>query len=114
MSNRLSGLQYGIVILTVITAAIHLFHGIQTLSAGFGMLFVLNGIGYVVLIVALYFIPQLAAQRSLIRWLLLAYTAVTFVLYFVFNWPDIWEPVGIVDKVVELILIVLLFLDRKS
>ena len=114
MSNRLSGLQYGIVILTVITAAIHLFRGIQTLSAGFGMLFILNGIGYVVLIVALYFIPQLAAQRSLIRWLLLAYTAVTFVLYFVFNWPDIWEPVGIVDKAVELILIVLLFLDRKS
>jgi len=114
MSNRLSGLQYGIVILTVITAAIHLFYGIQTLSAGFGMLFILNGIGYVALIVALYFIPQLAAQRSLIRWLLLAYTAVTFVLYFVFNWPDIWGAVGIVDKAVELILIVLLLLDRKS
>ena len=114
MSNRFSGLQYGIIILTLITAAVHLFLGIQGLSGGFGAMFLLNGIGYLVLLAALYFIPQLAAQRSLIRWLLLAYTAATFVLYFVFNWPDIWGPLGIIDKAVELVLIVLLFLDRKS
>jgi len=114
MSNRLGGLQYTIIILTLITAAIHLFLGIQSLSEGFGAIFILNGIGYLVLIVALYFVPQLTAQRSLMRWLLLAYTAVTFILYFVFNWPDVWGPVGLIDKAVELVLIVLLFLDRKN
>ncbi|MCZ7668819.1 MAG: hypothetical protein M5U34_17265 [Chloroflexi bacterium] len=48
-------------------------------------LFLLNGVGYLALIIALYFIPQLAGQRALIRWALLAFTAVTFVLYFAFN-----------------------------
>jgi hypothetical protein len=114
MSNRFSGLQYGIILLTLITAAVHIFLGIGSLGEGFGAVFILNGIGYLALLAALYFIPQLAPQRSLIRWLLLAYTAVTFILYFVFNWPDVWGTAGIFDKAVELVLIILLFLDRNS
>ncbi|MCZ7668822.1 MAG: hypothetical protein M5U34_17280 [Chloroflexi bacterium] len=30
------------------------------------------------------------------------------------NWPDIWKPMGLIDKAIELVLIVLLWLDRKS
>ena len=102
--------RYAIIALTVITALIHFALSFNP----FNPLFLLNGIGYLVLIVALYFIPQLAGHRALIRWLLLAYTAVTFVLYFVFNWPAIWGPAGLIDKAVELILIILLWLDRKD
>ena len=111
--KKLGSLQYAIIALTVITALIHLALGI---SAGgtFGLMFILNGAGYLVLLAALYFIPQLASQRSLVRWALLAFTAVTFILYFVFNWPDIWRPVGLIDKGVELILIILLWMDRKN
>lgn len=110
-SVQLGSKQYAIIGLTVVTAIIHLVAGILNLPNG-GMLFVLNGIGYVVLVIGLYFVPQLAGQRSAVRWVLIGYTAVTFILYFVFNWPDIWSPMGILDKIVELILIVLLWMDK--
>jgi len=110
MTSSLNTRRYAIIALTVITAIVHLGLGFTTSNT----LFILNGLGYLVLIVALYFIPQLAAQRSLIRWVLLAYTAVTFVLYFVFNWPNIWGPAGLIDKAIELILMVLLWLDRND
>ncbi|MDX1415792.1 MAG: hypothetical protein R3293_16460 [Candidatus Promineifilaceae bacterium] len=114
MSNRLGPLQYGIIVLTIITALIHLGLGVTFLPDFFGILFLLNGITYLLLLAGLYFIPQLANRRSLIRWLLLAFTALTFVLYFAFNWPDIWGLGGIVDKTVELILIVLLLIDIRN
>ncbi len=110
MTSSLNPKRYAIIALAVITALIHLVLGINPLNP----LFLLNGVGYVVLIVALYFIPQLAGRRALIRWALLAYTAVTFVLYFAFNWPNIWGPAGLIDKAVELVLIILLWLDRKE
>jgi len=110
MTSSLNPRRYAIIALTVITALVHLGLGITTSNN----LFLLNGVGYLALIVALYFIPQLAGQRALIRWVLIAYTAVTFVLYFVFNWPNIWGPAGLIDKAIELILIVLLWLDRND
>ncbi|WP_420629005.1 hypothetical protein [Candidatus Leptofilum sp.] len=111
LTANLSGQQKTIVGLTVATALIHIVLGV--LAGGtFLIMFLLNGLGYLVLMAALYFLPQFAAQRSLIRWVLLAFTAVTFILYFVFNWPDIWSPIGIVDKLIELALIVLLWQDK--
>jgi hypothetical protein len=109
MSVNLSSKQWAIVALTVATALIHLFLGLSNLDA-FGITFLLNGLAYLSLIAGLYFLPQLAAQRSLIRWALLGLAAITFVLYFVFNWPDI-KPLGLLDKAIELALIVLLWLE---
>lgn len=106
--------RYGIIALTVITGLIHLFLGIGTIGTDtmFGLIFILNGVGYLALLAGLYFMPQLADQRANIRWALLGFAAVTFVLYFVFNWPNVWGPMGIFTKVVELALIVLLWLDK--
>lgn len=112
MMKKLGSLQYAIIILTVVTAVIHLVLGVA--FGEVNPLFILNGIGYLVLVVALYFVPQLAAQRSLVRWALILFTAVTFILYFVFNWPDIWGPIGLLDKAIELVLIILLWLDRNN
>src|ERR1700676_4226021 len=44
-------------------------------------LFILNGIGYLVLIVAMY-LPFLYRFQRIVRWLLIVFAAVTFVLYF--------------------------------
>lgn len=110
-SVQLGSKQYGIIGLTVATAIIHLIAGIINFPNG-GWLFILNGIGYGVLVAGLYFMPQLADRRSMVRWALIGYTAVTFILYFVFNWPDIWNPMGIVDKIIELALIVLLWMEK--
>lgn len=111
-SVNMTGLRWGIVGLTVITAVIHLYLGITADMPTFLILFVLNGIGYLVLVAALYFLNVFAANRNLIRYALMAFTAVTLILYFVFNWPDVWGPIGIFDKVVELVLIILLWMDK--
>lgn len=110
--SAFSSRQIGILVLAAITALIHLFLGFASLGDGFfGVIFILNGLGYLVL-AGLYLAPQFNAQRSLIRWALLGYTAVTFILYFAFNWPDIWSPVGLGSKAAELALMILLWLDR--
>ncbi|MCP4361447.1 MAG: hypothetical protein GY796_25835 [Chloroflexi bacterium] len=112
MKLPLSSRQWIIVGLTAATAVIHLILGFGVIGET-NPLFILNGVGYLVLIVGLYFLPQLAAQRGLIRWALLGYTAVTFILYFVFNWPEVWGPLGLIDKATELILIIMLWLDKE-
>ncbi|WP_420640801.1 hypothetical protein [Candidatus Leptofilum sp.] len=111
--SNLASRQKGIVGLAVTTAVIHIILALlNSDDMMFLVLFLLNGLGYLVLIAGLYFLPQLASQRSLVRWGLLAFTAVTFILYFVFNWPNIWGPIGIVDKLIELALMILLWQDK--
>lgn len=101
---KMTTLRWIIVALTLVTAVIHLF---LFISGGWTIM-LLNALGYVGLLAALYFIPQLAEFRSLIRWALVGYTAVTIVLYFVFNWPNVFGPLGLIDKGVEALLIIAL------
>ena len=110
-STTFGPLQYGIIALTVITALIHLFRAMNA-QGTFQTLFYLNFLGYVVLLVALY-LPQLIQWRSLIRWALIAFTAITILAYFYFAGlrPN---PVGLIDKLVEVVLIVLLFMEGRS
>jgi hypothetical protein len=99
------GLWVGIFLLTLATAAIHLYLG---LSFG-NTLFVLNGLGYLGLLAALQLpIPQLARFRGAVRWALVGYTALTIVLYFIDN-PGM--TIGYVDKAVEVALIAMLLAD---
>jgi hypothetical protein len=112
MSVKLSNMQWGIVGLTAVTAIIHLVLGVGSLPDMFGIIFILNGLGYLALVAGLYFLPQMAAQRSMIRWALMGFTAVTFILYFIFNLPNSISPFGLFDKAVELALIVLLWMEK--
>lgn len=105
--------QKGIIVLTILTAILHLALGIG-FGGAFGIIFGLNFLGYVALLAGRYFIPQLAGQRPLIHWAFIAYTVVTIVLYFVFNWPDIWNPGGVIDKVIEIVLVILLWQERPA
>lgn len=103
--------QWGIVGLTMATALIHLVLALG--NDGFFLIaFLLNAVGYVALVAGLYFLPQFAERRPSVRWGLLGFTAVTFILYFVFNWPDVWGPIGLIDKAIELVLIIMLWLDN--
>jgi hypothetical protein len=112
-SLKLSGMQWGAVGLAVLTAVIHLVLGLGAPEPMFMILFVLNGVGYIVLVAALYFLPAFAANRSLIRWTLIGFTAVTVILYFVFNGTEAFKSAfGLVDKAIEVVLIILLWLDK--
>jgi hypothetical protein len=104
--TKFGGLQIGIIALAVATALIHIYLAIpETL-----MMFYLNGLGYLTLTAAL-FLPQLRQYRGMVRWALLGFAAVT-----VIGWAAMGErsSIAYVDKVIELALIALLWMDRGN
>ncbi|MFO7539723.1 MAG: hypothetical protein R6X32_16920 [Chloroflexota bacterium] len=109
MNLALGPKQYGIIVLALITAVIHLFLGIQYND----VLFLLNGIGYIGLLGMLYLpLAFLSDYREYVRWALIGYAALTIVLYFVMQGDPFGSAFGLVTKAVEVGLIVLLLLDR--
>lgn len=107
------GSRNSILVFTVLTALIHLGLGFAFMSSPdfMGELFILNGIGYLVLMYAYLWTPgALAGQKGLVRWVFLGYTAVTFVMYFVMNGAGSFaSPPGLADKVIEALLIFSLY-----
>jgi hypothetical protein len=110
-TNRMFGpLQWGILALTVMTAAIHIWLGLDFLDSG-GQIFVLNGLGYLVLTTLLLLpLAPLVRYRGLVRWILIAYTAVTVVAWVLIGART---PLAFVDKAIEIVLIALLWLDGQ-
>lgn len=97
----------GIIVLTVATALIHLYLGVQ----GFP-LFVLNGLGYLALLAALYLpVPQLARYRTIARWVLLGYTVLTILLWVLIGARTF---LGYSDKIIEVALAALLLLEATQ
>jgi hypothetical protein len=103
--TQLGLLHVGIIVLTVATAVIHFTLVFPS------VIFILNGLGYLLLLAALVLpIPQLASYRSLVRWALLGYTALTIVLWVIMGSRI---PIAYVDKLIEVVLIVLLWLESR-
>jgi hypothetical protein len=110
-------LGVGIFVLTVATALIHLylaFTAIGSMGFNFGvMLFILNGLGYLGLLAILQLpIRQLARFRSAARWALIAFAALTIVLFFLM--APVYTIIGYVDKAIEVALIALLLADAHT
>ncbi len=84
---------------------------LQFIPLPLSTLFILNGIGYLVLIVALY-LPFLYRFQRIVRWLLIVFAATTFVLYFLVNGFHL-DTISLIDKVAEIALIVLLVIDDR-
>ncbi|MCB0212474.1 MAG: hypothetical protein KDJ52_24235 [Anaerolineae bacterium] len=111
IKDGLRSLQYGVIGLVTFTAFVHLISG-----ANDYILF-LNGMGYMALLLVLYFVPlaELARYRPWLYGALIAYTVVTIVLYFeVHPWGlqvRSLDMLGWVTKGVEVILIGALLLD---
>lgn len=96
----------GIIVLTIGTALVHLYLGLQ----GFP-LFVLNGLGYLGLLAALTLpIPRIAEYRNLTRWVLIGYTALTIFLWILVGARN---AIGYADKVIELALVALLLFEAR-
>ena len=105
---RLGPVQVGIIVTTLITAFIHMY--LSVLMGEFSLMFTLNALGYLTLLAALFLpLPFLSRRRSLIRILFILYTLVT-ILGWVFAGSRI--PIAYIDKVAEIALVVLLWLDR--
>lgn len=117
--NR-STLRTLIIVLTIVTALVHLALGILGLTGGQGgtldILFVLNGIGYFVLLAGLFVssTPVLGSNRTLAHYLMIAYAGLTFVLYFVFNGVSDIGPAAIIAKLAELLLIITTYMHLNA
>ncbi|MGQ9548175.1 MAG: hypothetical protein ACUVSY_02640 [Roseiflexus sp.] len=98
--------QVGVVLLALATAIIHIVLALPTNL----IMFYLNGAGYIGLTAALY-LPQLAAYRRSLRWVLIAYTAITVV-----GWAIVGERslIAYLDKLIEVALIGLLALEARQ
>jgi hypothetical protein len=88
------------------------FNIFQFLPLPLPVLFLLNGIGYLVLVTALY-LPALARYRSIVRWLLILFAAATIVMYFLVNGFHL-NPLSVIDKAAEVALIVLLLIEGRQ
>jgi uncharacterized membrane protein YeiH len=100
-------LRIGVIVLTVGTALIHLYLGLQ----GFP-LFILNGLGYLTLLAALTLpIPRISHYRNLVRWVLVGYTALTIFLWILVGARN---AIGYTDKVIEIVLVALLVLQARN
>ncbi len=100
-----TGLMIFIILLTGATALIHLQLNFPD------PVFILNGLGYLALLAALYLpVPRLAEHRDIVRLILIGYAAFTL-----FLWVAIGErtPIGYIDKVIEVSLIVLLLIEAR-
>ncbi len=111
--TRIDAIGIGIVILTLITAIAHLYIGSKP-DEELHTWFLLNGLGYLGLLVA-FFLPQFAQVHSLVRWALLGYTLLTIILWFFLGSikDGQLDPFDITVKVVEAVLVILLFIDSR-
>ena len=112
-SVQLGPMQYAIIALAAITGIIHLALGLRFCCAELmPVLFILNGIGFLDLVAAYYFggyiSPKLVEMRGLIRWALIAFTAVTIIAYFAVHGFEFHGALDIFTKAVEVALIILL------
>src|SRR5215203_1960615 len=99
-------IRLGVMVLTIGTALIHLYLGLQ----GFP-LFILNCLGYLGLLAALTLpISGIARYRNITRWVLVGYVALT-----IFLWILVAERnlIGYADKVIDLALISLLLIGAR-
>mgnify|MGYP005845166779 CR=1 FL=1 len=105
-SQQFGLLQVGIILLALATAMMHF------LLIFPDVLFILNALGYVALLAALYLpIPFLVGYRRWSRWALLGYTALTVVLWAAIGQRDLY---AYTNKLIELVLIVLLWLEGRQ
>lgn len=117
--------RVAIIVLSLFTAIVHIWLGLGLWEwESGGWAFVLNGVGYIVLLL-LYLAnwAPLARLRWIVRWLFIAYTAVTVIAWlFIGTGSPIAGPVvmsgqtllAYADKAAEVALIVLLWLDGQS
>ena len=128
-ATRFGALQIAICVLSLATAVCHIYLGVitnvmvatqpeATAAAGgaaslgfFAALFYLDGLGYIVLTAALYH-PAFARFRRLTRWALIALTVATIIAYFALIQGH-YDALGIGDKIVEVVLIVLLVMEGR-
>jgi len=104
-SSEKSVLRIGIVALTLATALVHLQLNFPD------PVFILNGLGYLTLLAALFVpIPQIARYRNVVRFVLIGYAALAIFLWILIGART---TIGYIDKAIEIALISLLLIEAR-
>ncbi len=104
-NNRLA-----IIVLTLATAFIHLY-----LSGGTDILFILNGLGFLLLLAVMYVpLPFFDQFRSMAAWGLVGFSAITIVAYFVVNPNPFASALGLLTKAIEFAIIILIVMNKRK
>lgn len=103
--TQLKPIQVAIILLAAITAIIHL-------SLSFpDPMFILNGLGFLALTAALFLpLPFAKDHRPLVRYVFMGYCLLTATLWAVMGMRI---PIGYIATAIEIILPILLWVDRK-
>jgi len=111
----LGPLAAGVILLTLITAAIHFYLAPIEFGTGatlFGVLFVLNGLGYLTMLAVIYApLGFLAPFRLAARMILIVIAAASIGAYF---YVGVFDTIGWVDKAVEAGLIVVVLIETVA
>ena len=124
--QKLTGKHYGIIVLVLITAGLHLAAAFDKVlfPDGPDPLFILNGLGYLGLLGAYFLpIPFFQQRHNLVRVALIGFVVVTIVAWLViwvgfyvirdgYSFFDHDSIYGIPSKIDELILLALLWNDK--
>jgi len=125
---RLTGKHYAIIVLTLITAFLHLAAALdkQLFPDGPDPLFILNGLGYLGLLGAYFLpIPFFQQRHELVRKVLMGYIVLT-ILAWIFIWVIQYVIIqgtpffshdslyGVPSKIAEVILLFLLSSDKSN
>jgi hypothetical protein len=100
-----TAIQGGVIVLTLIAASVHLSLLFPDPA------FILNGLGYLMLLAALYLpIPWLVPHRRALRWALIGYATLTILL-----WTAIGERnvLGYLTTADEVALVLLLLIESR-
>ncbi len=111
----LGPLAAGVILLTLVTVAIHFYLAPIEFGTGatlFGVLFVLNGLGYLTMLAVIYApLGFLAPFRLAARVILIVIAAASIGAYF---YVGVFDTIGWVDKAVEAGLILLVLIETVS
>lgn len=131
---KFTNVEYGIVALTLATAFIHLIFAFTLVTTwgnvkitfinldtglSYQIFFVISFLGYVILLIP-SFLPQFENYKGTARFALLAYTAITLLLYIlintnldIMNIENLFFLEGTVTKVIEFFLFIFLVIDSQ-
>lgn len=114
--NR-STLRIAIIVLTLITAGIHLYLNVR--MGRFDPAFTANGLGYLALMVALFMPPpflagMLKGREALLHYIYMGFAAITIIAYFAISAQAFTDPIGLFTKADEVLLIIALWLHLRA
>jgi hypothetical protein len=116
MANKsivLTPRRTAILVLGLITAFVHLYLSV-IISKPIDPVFMLNFLGYLALLAAFFLpLPVIKNYHRWVRWAFIAFAAVTIIAYFVVNGFVNLYGFGIPTKLVEVVLIVLLWFEKE-